>query len=57
MSSRPSNPEPAYLDSIIVAITIIVIVEGDINHLLRTGDDLPNGGKAIVVRIRRFYLF
>jgi len=57
MSSRPNNSEPAYLESIIIVITIIVIVEGKINDLLRMGDDLPDGGKVIIVGIRFFCLF
>jgi len=31
MLSRPSNCEPAYLDSILFASTIVVIVESEIN--------------------------
>ena len=57
MLSRLSNSEPAYLDGILVASTIVVIVEGEINCRLRTGDDLPDGGEAVVVvRIRYFCL-
>lgn len=43
MPSRPTNAKPAYLDSVFIAIAIIVVVEGEINHLLRTGDGLPGG--------------
>ena len=55
MLSRLSNSELAYLDGILVASTI-VIVEGEINCRLRTGDDLPDGGEVIVVGIRHFCL-
>src|SRR2546421_3659231 len=55
MLSRLSNSELAYLDGILVASTI-VIVEGEINCRLRTGDDLPDGGEVIVVGIRHFRL-
>jgi hypothetical protein len=55
--SRLSNSELAYLDGILVASTIVVIVEGEINYRPRTGDDLPDGGEVIVVvGIRRFCL-
>jgi hypothetical protein len=33
-----------------------VVVEGEINCRLRTGDDLPGGGEVVVVGIRHFYL-
>ena len=57
MLSRLSNSEIAYLDGILVTSTIVVIVEGEINCRLRTGDDLPDGGEVIVVvGIRRFCL-
>jgi hypothetical protein len=47
MSSSASNSEPAYLGNVIVvAITVVVIVEGEINHLLWTGQDLLEEGKA-----------
>jgi hypothetical protein len=55
MLNRLSNSELAYLDSILVASTIVVIVEGEINYRFRTGDDLPNGGE-VVVGIRYFCL-
>src|SRR4051812_1984823 len=42
---------------ITIAVTIIVIVDGKINNLLQTGDDLPDGGEVIVVGIRHFCLF
>ena len=56
MLSRLSNSELAYLDGILVASTIVVIVEGEINYRLRAGDDLPDGGEVIVVGIRHFCL-
>ena len=56
MPSRLSNFKSAYLDSIVIVIIIVVIVESEINHLLRTSDDLPDGGKAIVFGIRHFCL-
>src|SRR5271156_5081956 len=56
MLSHPSNCEPACLDSILVASIIVVIVESEINYRLRTGDDLPDGGEAIIVRIKHFCL-
>jgi hypothetical protein len=56
MPNRLSNPELAYLDGILVASTIVVIVEGEINCRLRTGDDFPDGGEAVVVGIRYFCL-
>src|SRR5947207_7858318 len=56
MPSRLSNSELAYLDGILVASTIVVIAEGEINYRLRTGDDLPDGGEVIVVGIRHFCL-
>jgi len=55
MLSRLSNSELAYLDGILVASTIIVIVEGEINYELRTGDDLPDG-REVIVGIRHFCL-
>jgi hypothetical protein len=55
MLSRPSNSELAYLDDIL-ASTIVVIIEGEINCRFRTGDDLSDGGEAIVVGIRYFCL-
>ena len=53
MPSCPSNSESTYLDGILVAsiIVVIVIVEGEINYRSRTGDDLPDGGEVIVVGI------
>jgi len=56
MLSRLGNSELAYLDGILVASTIVVIVEGEINCRLRTGDDVPDGGEVIVVGIRYFCL-
>ena len=56
MPSRLSNSELAYLDGIFVASTIVVIVEGEINYRLQTGDDLPDGKEAIIVGIRYSYL-
>jgi hypothetical protein len=47
MSSRSSISEPAYLGKTIV-------VAGEINHPLWTGQDLPEGGEIVVVRIRGF---
>jgi hypothetical protein len=55
MLSRLSNSELAYLDGILVTSTIVVIVEGEINCRLRTGDDLPDGGE-VIVGIRHFCL-
>jgi|ERR1700722_11293402 hypothetical protein len=55
MLSRPSNSELAYLDGIL-ASTIVVIIEGEINCRFRTGDDLPDGGEVIVVGTRHFCL-
>src|SRR5256885_14024848 len=55
MLSRLSNSEPAYLDGILVASTIVVIVDGEINCRLRTGDDVPDGGE-VIVGIRHFCL-
>jgi hypothetical protein len=49
MLSRSSNSELAYLYDILVASAIVVIVEGEINDRLRTGDDLPDRGEVIVV--------
>jgi hypothetical protein len=43
MLSRPSNSELTYLDGIL-ASTIVVIIEGEINCRFRTGDDLSDGG-------------
>jgi hypothetical protein len=57
MPSRLSNSELAYLEGILVASAIVVIVEGEINRRLRTGDDLLDGGEAVVVEIRYFCLF
>jgi hypothetical protein len=54
--SRPSNSELAYLDGIL-ASTIVVIIEGEINCRFPTGDNLPDEGEVIVVGIRYFYLF
>jgi hypothetical protein len=52
-----SNSEPAYLGSIIVvAITVVVIIESEINYLLWTGQGLLEGGESIVVRVKRFSL-
>jgi hypothetical protein len=55
MSSRSSDPEPAYLGKItvtaIIAI-IAIIVAGKVNHLLcrlRRGQDLPHGGEIVVI--------
>jgi hypothetical protein len=56
MLSHLSNSELAYLDGILVASTIVVIVEGEINCRFRTGDDVPDGGEVIVVGIRYFCL-
>jgi hypothetical protein len=56
MLSHLSNSELVYLDGILVASTI-VIFESEINYRPRTGDNLPDGGEAIVVvGIRRFCL-
>src|SRR5271170_6463041 len=55
MLSRLSNSELAYLDGILVTSTIVVIVEGEINCRLRTGDDLSDGGE-VIVGIRHFCL-
>jgi hypothetical protein len=55
MSSRSSIPELAYLGkTIVVALTIVIVVAGEINHPLWTGQDLPEGGEIVVVRIRDF---
>jgi hypothetical protein len=52
MSSRPSISEAAYLGMItVVALTIAIIVAGEINHLSRPlwrGQDLPQGGEIVV---------
>jgi len=56
MLSRLSNSELAYLDGILIASTIVVIVEGKIDRQLRTGNNLPDGGEVIIVGIRRFCL-
>jgi hypothetical protein len=56
MPSHLSNSELAYLDGILIASAIVVIVEGEINYRLRTGDDLPDGREIVVVGIRYFYL-
>ena len=55
MPSRLSNSELAYLDGILITSTIVVIVEGEINCRLRTGDDLLDGGE-VIVGIRYFCL-
>ena len=55
MSSRSSISEPTDLGNIVVAApTIVIVVEGEINHLLWTGQHLPKGGEIIVVRIKDF---
>jgi hypothetical protein len=56
MPSHLSNSEVAYLDGILVASTVIVIVESGINYRLRAGDDLPDEREVIVVGIRYFCL-
>src|SRR2546423_15591323 len=58
MPSHLSNSELAYLDGILVAsaIVTVVVVEGEINCPLRTGDDLPGEGEVVVVGIRHFCL-
>src|SRR4051812_11541757 len=47
--SRSSISEPAYLGKTIA-------VAGEINHPLWMGQDLPEGGEKIVVRIRDFFV-
>jgi hypothetical protein len=58
MSSRSSVSEVAYLGMIaVVAPIIAIIVVGEINHLnrpLKRGQDLPQGGEVVVVRIKDF---
>jgi hypothetical protein len=58
MSSRPSVSEATYLGMItVVALTIAIIVAGEINHLNRPlwrGQDLPHGGEIVVVGIKDF---
>ena len=53
MSSRSSVSEAAYLGmTTVVALTIAIIVAGEINHLNRPlwrGQDLPHGGEIVVV--------
>ena len=53
MSSHSSVSEAAYLGMItVVALTIAIIVAGEINHLNRPlwrGQDLPYGGEIVVV--------
>jgi hypothetical protein len=56
MPSRLSNSKLVYLYSIFIANTIVVIFKGKINYRLRTDDDFPDEGKAIVIKIRRFCL-
>lgn len=51
-ADRLSNFDSAHLDNVI----IVVIVESEIDHLLRMADDLPDGWGAIVVGIRHFCL-
>ena len=56
MPSRQSYSELAYLDGILVAGTIVVIVEGEINYRLRASDGLPDGREIMIVEIRHFCL-
>ena len=57
LASRYAEPSDlAYLNGILVASTIVVIAESEINYRLRTGDDLPDGREVIVVGIRHFCL-
>src|SRR5947199_9091153 len=57
MLSRSSVSEPAYLGMVtVVALTIAVIVAGEINHLnhlLWRGQGLPHGGDVVVVVVVR----
>ena|SRR5947209_11044019 len=57
MSNSSSNSEPAYLGSIVVvAITVVVIIETESSHLLWTGQDILEGGESIVVQVKWFSL-
>jgi hypothetical protein len=53
MPSRSSVSEAAYFGmTTVVALTIAIIVAGEINHLNRPlwrGQDLPHGGEVVVV--------
>jgi hypothetical protein len=58
LPSRLSDFKLVYLDSILIVSVIIVVVESEINFRLRTGDDLFDERKIIVVvvEIRHFCL-
>jgi hypothetical protein len=60
LSSRSSISGPAYLGITVVvvaAITVIIVVEGEINHLLWVDQDLPEGGEILVAGMEDFSVF
>ena len=53
MLSRSSISEPADLGkTIVVALIIVIVVAGDVNRRLCTGQDLLEEGEIVVVGIR-----
>ena len=41
---------------LLMACLTLMIVEGEINHLIETGQALPKGGEIIVVEIEDFFV-